>query len=531
MIRLLTFIALNFIVVQMFATNYYCDPVNGNMGNVGTLNAPWSSVQAVFDNGKTFNGGDKIFLMDGNHSFPKIVGDNSSNVEILPLLGHSPVIEKIRFGNMASASKWVLNGVLIKSENTVQYAGNLVDLYPNCSNITIVNCTITSNLSTSNWTRNDWRNKTNNGIFAKGTGHKFNYNTIKNVAIGLTMLSDFSQFIGNTIQYFTIDGIRGLGSDCLYANNVIKDNVSVYYYAENHYDGFQSYSCCPVGSGTVSNVIIRGNKFINTTDFNRNFNCPMRGIGCFDGMYNNWVIENNVIIVDHYHGITLSGATNCTIRNNTIIDPYDVTPQDPNEPNQWNNPGPAWIRITAHKTDGGVFDGTPSTNNTIINNLVSVMNNDNGIGLMSNNILMGNSFNYSNYFADVSAFDLHLTATSTVVDAGTNVNAPPVDFDNISRPQGAFVDVGAFEYIDNQNTEIEEGEMTGLVIYPNPASHYIFIENNKEAKFRSFLYDGEGRLVLSEQVNQLDVSKVARGVYILKIETNDIVYNKRIVIQ
>ena len=33
----------------------------------------------------------------------------------------------------------------------------------------------------------------------------------------------------------------------------------------------------------------------------------MHGIGCFDGMFVDWVVENNVIITDHWHGITFAG--------------------------------------------------------------------------------------------------------------------------------------------------------------------------------------------------------------------------------
>ncbi|MCT4580612.1 MAG: T9SS type A sorting domain-containing protein [Flavobacteriales bacterium] len=429
-----------------WSINYYCDPVNGSMTNPGTQAAPWGSLEAVFNQGTTFNGGDKIILLSGNHGFPKITGVNSSNVEIISHTGHSPIIERIRIGNTAHAAFWLLNGLIIQSENTSQYPINLIDLYSNTNNITVINCTITSNLTTNNWTRNDWRTKANNGVFSRGTGHKFNYNTIKNIAIGLTMSSSNSQFIGNTVQYFTIDGVRGLGDDCAYIGNSILDNVSVYYYSENHYDGFQSYSCCPVGNAIVNNVVIKQNTIINCTDTTRQFRGSMQGIGCFDGMYNNWTIENNVVIVDNWHGITLTGATNCRIVNNTVIDPYDVSYQDPNDPQQFGNVGPAWIKITAHKTDGGIYSGTPSTNNTIMNNLVPTMANDQNIGTVTNNILLGASANYSNFFVNHNAADLQLIATASAIDAGISTGAPAVDIEGTSRPQGNGVDVGAYEY-------------------------------------------------------------------------------------
>lgn len=423
-----------------WSVNYYCDPVNGNMSNPGTLASPWGSLEAVFNQGITFNGGDRIYLMNGNHGFPKISGVNSTNVEITKYSGQNPIIERIRIGNVAHAAYWLINDVTIQSENVSQFPINLIDLYANTNNITVVNCTISSNLSTTTWTRNDWRTKANNGIFARGTTHTFNNNTIVNTAVGITMSSSNSQFNNNTVQYFSIDGVRGLGNDCSYIGNSILDNISVYYYSENHYDGFQSYSCCPVGGSVVSNVVIKQNTIINCTDNTRQFRGSMQGIGCFDGMYSNWTIENNIVIVDNWHGITLSGATNCKIVNNTIIDPYDVTYQDPNDPQQFGNVGPPYIRISAHK------DGTPSTNNIVVNNLVPTLFIAANSATVSNNILLGASSNYGNFFVNYTTYDLHLISTATAIDAGTNTNAPTTDIEGNNRPQGSSTDVGAYEY-------------------------------------------------------------------------------------
>jgi len=101
----------------------------------------------------------------------------------------------------------------------------------------------------------------------------------------------------------------------------------------------------------VTGVTIRGNMIINYVDPDQPFRGTVQGIGCFDGMFEDWLIEHNVIVVDTWHGITLRGAVNCTIRNNTICDRNS------------SRPGPPWIRLDHHK------NGTPSRDNVVTCNL------------------------------------------------------------------------------------------------------------------------------------------------------------------
>ena len=50
-----------------------------------------------------------------------------------------------------------------------------------------------------------------------------------------------------------------------------------------------------------------------------------------------------------------------------------------------------------------------------------------------------------------SAGDYHLQSTSPAIDAGSNIDAPYVDYDKSPRPQGTAFDIGAFEYIFGKN--------------------------------------------------------------------------------
>jgi trimeric autotransporter adhesin len=72
------------------------------------------------------------------------------------------------------------------------------------------------------------------------------------------------------------------------------------------------------------------------------------------------------------------------------------------------------------------------------------------------------------------------------------------------------------------------------IVYPNPSSNYFSIETNSTDKFNANLYDLNGRQVLNVNVSNksnIDVSNLAGGIYILRIETVDSVISKKVVIQ
>jgi hypothetical protein len=50
-------------------------------------------------------------------------------------------------------------------------------------------------------------------------------------------------------------------------------------------------------------------------------------------------------------------------------------------------------------------------------------------------------------FRNAGKDDYHLTSSSPAIDAGSAEDAPQLDLDGLSRPQGAGVDIGAFEYV------------------------------------------------------------------------------------
>ena len=70
--------------------------------------------------------------------------------------------------------------------------------------------------------------------------------------------------------------------------------------------------------------------------------------------------------------------------------------------------------------------------------------------VQTSNYYGANSINGSPCFVDPSNGDFHLLSNSPAIDAGSSDNAPLVDFDGVSRPQGSAVDIGAFEFVYNE---------------------------------------------------------------------------------
>jgi parallel beta-helix repeat protein len=449
------FIGLLFSLVRINATSYYSDPVSGNMSNAGTSGSPWASLESIFVANKTFKAGDTIFLRDGNHGFPVVKGVNSGNVVITPQVGHFPIITRMKVsGAIATpAAFWKLFKLTFQSESTsgtIAPSYSILELFAFSSYITVSHCNITSNTNTSSWTRNDWRLRCNRGLTTSAklnANHIIENNIITNVAFGLTIGSSKTIVRNNVVQNFTNDATRVLGSDIIFENNKIYDLIKVMTRDENHDDMFQAWTTAgAVGQDTLKNNIIRNNLFVNTTDTIRQFRGNAQGIGCFDGVFKNWRVENNIVMVDHWHGIAFYGGENCIVINNTVLDPYPYTPVDSFE-NNGTNIGPAWILVDKKP------NGPNSTDNVVKNNLVSnnVFIGNTSMGTASNNIAIGALSNYSNYFVDVQniakplLFDLQLKAGSVAIDAGEITDAPSNDFQQSPRPQGLGIDIGAYE--------------------------------------------------------------------------------------
>ena len=431
---------------------FYVDPVQGDMNNDGSPGRPWRSIQAVFDKGfvesrrweklpyrdgarlalenegAPVRAGDTIYLRSGYHGKLDIQGYyNSDAITIAAEEGHTPKLARIR---IRSGARWKLEGLQISPEFAESFEpGTLIDLdshgfHGPVHDITVEKCRVQSVQDSSGWTVEDWNSRACNGIQVDGRKMAVRDCVFRNVDFGISVSAVDSMIEGNTVENFAGDGMRGLGDNTTFQYNTVKNCYDV---NRNHDDGFQSWSRGEdgrVGRGEVRGIVLRGNTIINFEDPQQPHRGTLQGIGCFDGMFVDWLVENNIVITDHFHGITLSGARDCRIVNNTVID------------RKAGRPGPPWIQVGSHK------DGTPSSGCVVRNNLTSSLNVSDAVEADHNLIIKDPKA----LFVDVAAHDLRLRDDSEAIDAGSPELAPSQDAAGTSRPQGRGIDIGAYEF-------------------------------------------------------------------------------------
>ncbi|MCF7708226.1 MAG: right-handed parallel beta-helix repeat-containing protein [Verrucomicrobia bacterium] len=439
---------------SLSAAEFYIDPEAGDSRNDGSVNNPWKSLQEVFDSGfvesrewdqlpfseesrlvkknegAPVKAGDTIWLRSGFYGEFVISGFNNEDfITIAAMPGHKPRFSRI---SLTACSNFVMKGLDVCAEYaTAEKPRTMVALKSHgwhgpISDIVVEDCRIRSAADTSAWSAEDWNDRSCNGIQVDGTRMTVRDNHLKNVNFGISVDAEHSMIESNIVENFAGDGLRGLGDNTVFQYNTVKNCYDV---NANHDDGFQSWSTGDqgVGSGRVTGIVLRGNRIINYEDPDQPHRGALQGIGCFDGMYVDWVIENNVVIVDHWHGITLGGAKGCRVVNNTVLDPDD------------DRPGPAWIRVDKHK------NGTPSSNCVIRNNLApSISTGDGGENMVVDHNLTFNTTDH--FFVNADGYDLRLRERSPAIDAGSPKFSPLIDIRQIKRPQGQGVDIGAYEF-------------------------------------------------------------------------------------
>ncbi len=96
----------------------------------------------------------------------------------------------------------------------------------------------------------------------------------------------------------------------------------------------------------------------------------------------------------------------------------------------------------------------------------------------------------------------------------------------------SFVKLGSFACQKNFQNIVQYTASSLLNIFPNPATGTVHITNSDNDKIREIiLYDVCGKEVMHTQEKNIDVSKLQEGVYFVRIETSNGIFNKKIIIE
>ena len=372
--------------------------------------------------------GATVLLRNGYHGDPMITGGNYAQpITIAAQSGHTPLLRRLRANNTQG---YLFRGLSISPSHAPAYATvTMVDFQGGSSRITLEDSQVFSVADATSWAAADWVNRASSGVQVSGTQITIRGNHLRNVRFGISVSGTNAMIERNTVENFSADGLRGLGNNGTFQYNVVKNSYADDSVDSNHDDGFQSWSTLngTVGAGEVRGIVLRGNTIINFENPSQPLKGTLQGIGCFDGFFVDWVVENNVVITNHWHGISLYGARNSRVVNNTVID------------NNSASPGPPWIMVTAHK------DGRPSDGVTVRNNLATDYD-VTGTNVTQDHNTTLTAANLATFFVNPGSFDLHLRAGAPAIDTGSATLAPAADRDGVTRPQGAGIDLGAYEF-------------------------------------------------------------------------------------
>lgn len=420
--------------------SFYVDPVLGDdLSGDGSASHPWASIQYVVDSrvdctdkygtprnpGAQVRGGDAIVLVgaSGHDQDLDITGCfNSAWVTIRAQTRQEPRLASVHF---RGGEYWRLDGLNFVNDQ----AGIMVRIddhgtHGPARNIQIFNSRFTSGQLP---TVQDWFDHVSDGmrLYSASGPVVARCNEMIRVAMGFVAGGSSIDVIGNTVEYFSRDGIATGGHVNRFIGNRIFDAVDL---GDGHHDDFfQSHM--GANPDTSSDVEITGNVFMNryTSAQPAGTWSPTQCLSGFeDGPKRRLRITNNLCKADHWHGITWYDTHDSVIVNNTVVSGSDY-PGLPAGSEGW--PSRTWISIEG-------------TGNTVRNNITSrnLSGGDHNLEPLPGEVDL--------YFANWMGLDLSLAAGSPAIDSGARDGATTHDLLGVRRDEDP--DVGAFESIESK---------------------------------------------------------------------------------
>lgn len=423
------------------AAVFYVDPEKGDMAGDGSAERPWETIQLLFERnliqsrdkaGRLKNphapvkAGDTILLRSGYHGEIYCRGAyNDDYITIAAEQGHEPKVRRIFF---STAGKWIIRGLTVSPAFAPEYKPDrliyVVDWGGPSSDFVIENNTLCSSKDARSWSAKQWDKMACYGISVIGKRITIRNNTLRYVNHGIVITGDKITVERNSIEHIAGDGIVCSADNASLLGNSIK-----YFYNvnDNHDDGIQFHRGRDKTT-PIYNALVRGNSVIARDNAVSNplIGSP-QGICNFDIPAINWRIENNLVLVRHHHGITISGCQGCIIINNLSYNPYG---------------GNFLAGILL-----GTTHGKTSSENTIVRNnlLDSEVQMPKATNTADHNIIVNDP---KRFFRNPDNYDMRHKQGSPAIDAGSAASAPKTDIAGVKRPQGAGIDIGPYEFED-----------------------------------------------------------------------------------
>lgn len=468
---------------------FFVDPANGSLSGDGSAAKPWRTLADVLNPANKListqghagaaytkgtdttlhpvnpNGpikaGDVILLRSGDHGSPTISNMfNTDFITVAAAPGATPIIGKTA---IVSSAKWMFQGLTfqgmaslatgatrVTASNGYLVSTGIGDWQGPTSDVVFDNSTFQSAGSTTGWTDFDWLSKPFSlTIRANSPCTSITSNHFTNIlnAIGVTEEKVLVQ--GNTIENFSNDAIEITASNLLVKGNTIKKGLNTTV-DPWHADGIQGWSKVSNGVTAINqNVVLDGNNILKTGDTKSTY---LQGISVYDGKWNNLVVQNNVVVTNHWNAIAIYGAENSRIINNTVVS------SDPTG-------HPSMIQVHDAK------DGRPSSGVVVRNNISTSFDIAKGNTVLDHNIA---AFSFSTYpngtktftqsgtigssnsvipavlagFMTVNTeagqFDLRLRSNSVAIGFGAGSGAPMLDI--LGRARTVPIDLGAYAH-------------------------------------------------------------------------------------
>ena len=530
------------IYVQVGATVYYVSP-DGNDANPGTLDQPWLTPHYA---ALTAGAGDTVYFQPGTyHISEKIQIMNSGTEDAWITFSAAP-------GHMREA---IIDG-------GVQYDGYYGAWYSEgASYIKIIGFTVQN---VQPYGAGFWMlGRKDEAGTGSATGLR-----IQNCKISNTYDAGI---IVNGVA-FKLDGTLGNPNYIIYDDIIIEDCEITKTHEGKVTD---KNECISVGE-ELANVIIRNNYIHDSKQFGIDVKEGNDGVEVYGnyikniekhGIYidaigkwdKNIKVYNNFIENAGNAGICLAREKNGATSTLLNIEVFN---------NVVSTSGREGFMLYNHVKDvgGGVLDSIYVYNNSFYNGRTR-----NGIRAVHPYISLATVYIYNNIvwktasgtwevndevvrfnnledqdpkFVNISSQDFHLLPGSPAIDAGApsndSTNSPIIDYDNVARPYGASIDIGAYEYHEttsdgeNGNEEKLPHEFR-MGNYPNPFNPTTIIrfeipslENNENVVLK--IFDTLGRLVttladynMSSGVHEIvfNGSNLSSGIYIACLQCKD----------